>query len=183
VGVARSTGEVEGRASARPGHAEACPSEKWRVHFSITHTPDWGGSPGICCAGKYQRHSSGSVRNWLSRTPKGLALSAGASQGPLPRRENSSDSAKGSMSKQPGATPQDSDWILNKRSKRDSTEGDESRFQRWPLGVQRFPGALPQPRMNSAPLALNLRALFNTKNEIMLRRNARKYPGQWAPFA
>ncbi len=27
---------AEGRASARPGHAEACPSEKRPVHFSLT---------------------------------------------------------------------------------------------------------------------------------------------------
>ena len=33
----RVVAEAEGRASARPGHAEACPSEKRRVHFSLTH--------------------------------------------------------------------------------------------------------------------------------------------------
>jgi hypothetical protein len=32
---------------------------------------------------------------------------------------------------------------------------NESRFQRWTFGVARIPGALPQARLNAAPLALN----------------------------
>src|SRR5438067_12349896 len=63
-------------------------------------------------------------------------------------------SANGAMSEQPGASPQDFDWILGERRRRDLTRRNELRFQRWHLVVARIPGALPQAGIDTAPLAL-----------------------------